>query len=79
MSGPPDAPTTARRRPSYSTTVGDMLLSGFLPVSAWHGKSSSVARQTTKRYEIRSVHNSEIVKRPPHQQPSRRQRDCSPD
>ena len=33
MNGPPDAPTTARRRPSYSTTVGDMLLSGFLPAS----------------------------------------------
>jgi hypothetical protein len=33
MSGPPDAPTTARRRPSYSTIVGDMLLSGFLPAA----------------------------------------------
>ena len=37
MRGPPDAPTTARRRPLYSTIVGDMLLSGFFPAATIEG------------------------------------------
>ena len=52
MSGPPDAPTTARRRPWYSTTVGDMLLSGFLPAAT--GEKSQLSPQGT-------LHDSTIV------------------